>query len=464
VFSSWRAPLDVAGEIFEDLAPGRPGARLVYWRDDFYHWRGVSGWSVIAAERIEREIMLTLGSAYTESKSGELVPWRPDRGKVAGVAHALQALSQYPRNYWEPLPDAPYWLGSAYEGRANPEGRIVAVANGLYSLGEEQLLPPTPYYFTLRQSPIAYEPEASCPRFDEWLAGRFPGDADSQLLAWQILAAVVAGRWEDQRIFALVGATRAGKSTFIRILTALAGVRRIGTISSRSLTGTFGLEPLVGKSVLLLNDLHLDPRNGPLFAETINSISGGDSQSWDRKHKPAWEGYPRMVVIYHANEPPSVADSAQAFAARQVALWWRDSFEGSEDPSIEVAIMGELPGILLGALRTARDMEAEPLGGYVRPEASGVLIRQIRDDSSPVAGFARERLAAVPGSAGVILPELRDAYENYCSDTRSEPVGERILVRSLQALFAGSTVARRRIGGVWARRLLGVELVPHIAD
>jgi putative DNA primase/helicase len=57
-----------------------------------------------------------------------------------------------------------------------------------------------------------------------------------------------------------------------------------------SLSGDFGLAPLLGKSLAVVSDARLSGRNSSVVVERLLAISGEDTITVNRKYREQWTG------------------------------------------------------------------------------------------------------------------------------------------------------------------------------
>ena len=89
------------------------------------------------------------------------------------------------------------------------------------------------------------------------MAGRFA--AIDALGEW--FGYVISGRLDLHKILLMVGPTRGGKGAIARVLGALVGMPNVAGPTLNSLTGDFGLAPLIGKSLAVVADMRIAGRD-----------------------------------------------------------------------------------------------------------------------------------------------------------------------------------------------------------
>src|SRR5262249_20330824 len=86
-----------------------------------------------------------------------------------------------------------------------------------------------------------------------------------------------------QKMLMMIGPTRSGKGTIGRILRALVGPGNVAGPTLSSLGGTFGLQPLLGKSLSIISDARLSGRSDTAqVVERLLSLTGEDALTIDR--------------------------------------------------------------------------------------------------------------------------------------------------------------------------------------
>ena len=191
----------------------------------------------------------------------------------------------------------------------------------------------------------------------------------------------------QQKMLMVVGPTRSGKGTIARINTALlGGYESVATPTLASLQLTFGLEPLIGKTLGVISDARLSGRTDQaVIIERLLSLSGEDGIEVARKFKKAWTGRMPIRFTLLTNELPRLTDSSSALAKRFIMLVLVKSFYGREDQTLTARLLTELPGILNWALIGYQRLRER--GYFVQPESGRQAVEQLELLSSPVTAF-----------------------------------------------------------------------------
>ena len=352
---------------------------------------------------------------------------------------------------------APQWT-SAIDGDADPSS-LAPCANGILDLNTLELLPRTPRFFSTTAISAAWDPAAPAPT--AWLAflhSLWGDDAESVLALQQMFGYLLTPDTSQQKMFALIGPPRSGKSTIARVLKALLGDDAVVNPTLASLEEPFGLAPLVGKTVAISGDARLGGREDQArVVERLLSISGEDPLSINRKNRDAINVRLRTRVLLLSNELPRLYDTSGALASRFMLLCLAKSFLGSEDTTLERRLLAELPGILRWAVEGRQDLHER--GRFIAPLASEAAIAHLQALSSPLTVFLDET-CVVADDREVEIDVLYQRYLDWCkANGRDRPGNKQWFGRDLNTLHPQIQQSRRNApDGRRGRKYVGVGL------
>jgi putative DNA primase/helicase len=316
----------------------------------------------------------------------------------------------------------------------------------------------TPAFFNVTSVPFPYEPAAGTP--ERWLAfleELWPDDPDSIAALQEWFGYVVAGRLDLHKILLLVGPTRAGKGAIARVLGSLIGRENVAGPTLSSLSGDFGLAPLLGKPLAVVSDARLSGRNSSVVVERLLAVSGEDTITVNRKYREQWTGKlpSRFMVI--SNELPHLGDASAAIAGRFVALLLTRSWYGKEDPTLEPELQAELTGILNWALDGLDRLGAS--NRFTRPTSTDEAMIALQDLASPVSAFLRDRCTIDLGDE-VRVDQLYAAWGEWAEANGHRKSTKQTFGRDLRAAVPHVRQARLRDGEARERVYRGVALRP----
>lgn len=353
--------------------------------------------------------------------------------------------------------DAPHWT-EARDDDPDP-GRVVACQNGILNLDTRELLPPTPRLFTTTAVASIWQPQGDPPTaWLDFLESLWGDDHESIRALQQLFGYLLTADTAQQKLFGLIGPPRSGKGTIARVLKALLGDAVVNPTLA-SLDETFGLAPLVGKTVAVIGDARLGGHTDQAkVVERLLSVSGEDALSINRKNRDAINVRLRTRVVLISNELPRLYDTSGALAARFVLLCLRRSFLGSEDTTLERRLLEELPGILRWAVDGYEDLQEA--GRFVTPAASEVSLAHLRAMGSPASVFLEECCEVGAGLA-IDVDDLWERYVTWCKENGRERTAgnKQSFGRDLHTLAPEVEIKQfRTAGGRRSRRYHGIAL------
>ena len=230
---------------------------------------------------------------------------------------------------------------------------VVNCRNGLVDVMTGELIPHDPSVLTLFQVPFDFDPEATCPLYEEWLEDRLPGQSEQlEDIASQMLDRTRT----PQRFLFLFGPKRSGKSTYQRIMSWMVGPHNCSAVTLHQLSDDrFASANLYGKVLNVAADLSSqDVRD----LANLKMLTGEDMVQGNRKYGAQFSFTSQALLCFSANDIPAVNDPSGAYHERATPFHFANSFAGKEDRTLEPKLLAEMPGILnryIKALRTHHD-------------------------------------------------------------------------------------------------------------
>ena len=201
------------------------------------------------------------------------------------------------------------------------------------------------YGFTKRLN-VAYQPEADCPRFKQFLGEVCrPEDIDKL----QEYAGYCLNTWGQpyKKALVILGPTDAGKGVFLRILREVIGEENVATETLYSINNTrWGTANLYGKVVNIANEL---AESGLKNAETFKTVTGGGDQiTAERKGEDPFTFTPLATHVFATNQVPSIENAGEAFYNRWLFVTFPKSIPPAEQEEDldERIVANEAAGIL----------------------------------------------------------------------------------------------------------------------
>lgn len=436
---SRRKPRESAKMFRKEMRPN-----LISQQEEWLDWNGRC-YVAVEDATIRSEIAEWCDSAVEQyaDESGNLRvrKFNPKPTDVSAITDSLSKLVHRPANGFT----APCWLDKK-TGRPDPFD-IIVCENGLLDMRSRKLHKHTPEFFTRTAIPVEYDREAPAPTLwlkclDEWFMQRQPlADLLQELFSYSLSADT-----SHHAVAFLWGVPRAGKSTAVRVLTDLAGHDNVHAPSIMELSGRFGLEGCIAKSLITVTDMDVDSKTElGNAAVNINKISGEDRISIERKGITPWSGNLPGRIWMVGNNLPDFGSHAAAVITRLVILPFEQSFLGHEDRDLTNArgtgkLQCELPGILnwaLDGLARLRERGRFP----DCPESEAAKTRMLYA-SEPIKGFVEEKCERGDG-VHIDKDALYSRYRAYCRTIGERPMAANKFAERLMYLYPGIGASKR---------------------
>lgn len=319
-----------------------------------------------------------------------------------------------------------------------PSTNLLNVANGMLDPLTGELHPHDPKYLSSAQIPVRWDPEATCPTYERWLESVCP----IQAAALEEAAALMLNpaRIPHKSLF-LFGVSHSGKSTFLRIMKAIAGDANTSGVTLHQLADDkFSAAQVYGK---LLN-VGADLSNASVEdLSTFKMLTGEDLIEANRKYGQKFSFTNRALFAFSANDVPMVSEISRAYFNRILPFKFPHTFAGNEDPTIEATILEtELSGVLkrwqFRLVETATRGHMLPTDPAVAVEFeinSDKIQLWISEDMRIVAPVAvSDFKTATPASKGMTASRIYDRFVAWCTDNNVGLIGKQKFYRRLTSV------------------------------
>ena len=320
---------------------------------------------------------------------------------------------------------------------ANP--RIINVKNGLLLLEDDCtfFLPHTPYYPSVAQIPVKYNPNAKCPVIEKFITDVVTEPYKKTII--QLLAYCLTPGYRHNQAFMFVGSGENGKSTLLNLFTRFLGEENVSHVPLQQLASDqhrFARIQLAGKLANIYADI---PKISLSETGYFKVLTGGDRITADRKFKNQIEFRNRAKLIFSANELPPVDDNTYAFWRRWILIRCPNKFEGDKkDPDIfkKITDETELSGLLNLVLAEYWNVYEK---GVEYPEKDN-LAEEWKRRSNSVYAFVQD---CVVKDQEAFVPKdlLYSEYITYCEENQLAPVSKKVFSYEIPKL-TGALTAR----------------------
>jgi len=294
---------------------------------------------------------------------------------------------------------------------------LLGVRNGILDLRTQTLLPFDPDLLITRRVPWAYDPEATCARWERFLLEIFGDDPSVLEYIQRVVGYVLTGDTSLQQMWLCVGAGANGKSTFIRALQTLLGPDYAQQAPESVLLGkpsqgsaTSELARLAGARLVALTETD----QGQHLNETrVKSLVSGDPIAARELYQSIQEFEPTAKFFLASNHLPVVRGTDEGIWRRLVVIPFERTFDVNIDPGLAATLRAEMPGILTWAAQGGLlwwSTKAIPV-----PAAFTAPTKAYRNEQDAVRGFLEDCTERVP-DAKVEATALYHAYVAWCQE------------------------------------------------
>jgi putative DNA primase/helicase len=441
---STAAPTDIGnGELFAEEHAAR--LRYVAEQHRWIVWRD-GRWCPDALGEHERAAKTTAQRLLTCAAAIEDTDQRSRAAKWAAISQSeprLRAMLSLAR--WEP--DV---VVSAAHLDAHP--LLLACANGTIDLTTGALCPSRPADLITRGTNVAYDPDATCPRWERFLMEVFAGDLELVAFVQRLIGYCCTGDTREHILAVLHGGGCNGKTTLVEVLKLLLGDLAV-TAAFDTFARTRGdrgprndLARLHGARLVTASESGEGRR---LDEATVKEITGGDTIAARFLYGEHFEYRPAFKILLSTNHRPAVDGDDDAIWRRLRLIPFEQTFEGREDRHLSAKLRAELPGILAWAIRGCLDWQRDGLG-----EAGAVqqATHAYRADEDTIGTFLADCCSEGAGRAETAA--VRAAYASWCERNGERPVSSKALT---QMLTRRPGIEAKRNGR--GRYFTGIELV-----
>ena len=322
---------------------------------------------------------------------------------------------------------------------------LLTVENGTLDLSNGELKEHDPEDFITQLAPVAYDPQAKAPRFEQFLWEVFDRDKDLIDYIQRLFGYCLTGKTTDHVMPIFWGTGRNGKSTLIEIFKALLG-DYARTAPGDLVAGKANRDPERDSVVLYGARLvsASESESGAALREAfIKTVTGGDRLRGRHLYREGFDFEPSHKLILLTNHKPEIKGTDPALWRRIHLVPFTQAFTGRRcDPNLRGKLLAELPGILAWA---AWGCLAWQQFGLKPPRAVLAATDGYRSSQDRVKQFADERLDTTHPEARARGQDVFEDYQRWARANGWTPLGrnrfhdelERALGRECTTVRAG---------------------------
>lgn len=312
---------------------------------------------------------------------------------------------------------------------------LLNCANGTVDLRTGKLLAHRAADYCTLQVPHAYDEEATCPLFEQFLREVFAQDEAVIAYVLRILGYAVLGTCDEQALYICVGDGANGKTTLFETVRRVLGTYAdVGApnllVETKSERHPTEVADLRGKRLVICSESD----SGAHLAEGLVKRLTGKEQLRARPMRGNFFAFnPTHTLFYCVNHLPRIRGIDEAIWRRipviRFGVTFRDRTdpkwkEGDpvKDPQMQEHLIAEAPGILRLLVKEAGAWLAEPKIEMPVPIQKEMMV--YREDQDLVGAFIAQQCAADPG-ASCSSSELLQCYLAWALEEGHPSLGQR---------------------------------------
>ena len=316
--------------------------------------------------------------------------------------------------------------------------------NGVIDLRTSEVSAPDPDKLHTRITGVEIGPEATCPRWEAFLAETFSGDVELIEFVQRLAGYSATGKVTHHVLPFLYGGGANGKSVFLEVLMAVLGSYAGPVPADFLLAGANVHESytadLAGMRLVVCSEV------GPtakFHEQKIKHLTGGDQVKARFLYGKPFTFDPSHHMWLMGNHQPRVDAGGESFWRRLRLVPFDHTVPESEriEGLAAQLVKEEGPAILAWIIEGAR----KQLSGLAEPESVKAATSSYAEDEDHLGRFIEERVKF--GGADYVrmsTADMRHAYEQWCFAEGEPPIPANVFGRELKQRGAGITKSNGR--------------------
>ena len=258
---------------------------------------------------------------------------------------------------------------------------------------------------------VAYDPAAKCPRYDKALKeifGKAAPTSKGMDRHWnELFGYMIQHRREIPMVTILKGGGDNGKTVLMQTVLKLLGENLVSAQRIESLENQFAIGNLLGKLLLLDDDVKAGIR---LPDGQLKKISEAKTVTGEHKHGPQFNFTITSLPVLLCNNVPSLADVSHGMRRRLMVIPFDRTFaeEEKDDQLFKTIWSDEMSGVLNRALKGFQRVLARRMR-FKAPKAVIAAKAAWLAEANPLPAFLKECCVPEP-SASYLLSDFYAAY------------------------------------------------------
>lgn len=308
---------------------------------------------------------------------------------------------------------------------------LLNCVNGTIDLKTGKLRPHERTDYITKLSPVAFDPDARCPRWEQFLDEVFVSPALAAFVQ-RLFGYCLTGSTKEQVLGIFHGCGANGKTTlltaFQNVLGDYAGQAPSALLTvKKSEQHPTEIASLFGKRFVVATETE----GGARLAESlVKALTGSDPITARRMRENFWTFNPSHKLTLSTNHRPRIRGTDHAIWRRLLLVPFAQVFDGNrKDASLPDKLKAEAAGILAWCVRGCLAWQQD---GLQPPEEVQAAVREFRASEDVVGQFVRDCCAVGSADFTVKFSELYTALDRWCEDTGNNRPGKKTVAQWLQ--------------------------------
>lgn len=290
--------------------------------------------------------------------------------------------------------------------------------------------------------PYNYDPQASCPFWEETLEKTFEGNINNKKTVQEFFGYCLTRQTKNMKALFLIGEGNTGKSTLLDVLAQMVGEENVSVLSPRYYKDSMRLCSIENKLVLMSHEI---PKRIEDYEAEFRQIVSGQKLEVNQKYIKPYKFKPFCKVVWAMNEMPRIDDHTSAFFNRVLLVEFNRIFEEEEqDKELLDKLNMEMPGILNWAIEGLRKLQERK--GFFKDAYMKEHIEEMRLQNNPIATWAAEYIKVETGKE-ITKSEAYQKYSAWCGINGHRVTSNAKFGFEFYRIFKASTKKDVRQGG-----------------
>ena len=306
----------------------------------------------------------------------------------------------------------------------------------------------TPENISFKQFNAEYHPEITCDKLETAVSMWFNGEAEEIELFKQLLGYLMMNHVNYEKIFFFIGLPSTGKSALLDIIQFFCGKENVSAITLNDMNESFGLEPLINKTVNIFGDI---PKTKLLKTDKFKMLADGSPINIKRKYKQPVTYCFTGKLIFGMNQFPDMSNDFAGVERRLIIFRFNHVFKKGVDDNPNIKDELKTPEAMSALLNMALEGYKSLLvnGGFISTKKSEQALEEFVSENDSViqwlheAEITEDYLLREPISMKPEFTGLYPEYKAFCLNAGEQAKEQKDFSREICNKYGFKTATKR---------------------